>query len=113
MDLRFIPYLGDTGQLLTSSYYMNFKWVESDCNILFSATRQGNAITAHFTSDKAGLRRLEQAVNEWCDFCFWLFDWCEMIIGIIERNSVCKLAERCKFEQVASFGKTKIYIRRP
>jgi hypothetical protein len=111
--LPFQLYLKETGNLLTSEKYINFLWNNPDCKILFSVTKRGNAAVCHFTSDKAGLRKLKQALNEWCTFCFWLLPWCEMIIGIIERPSVCRLAERCNFKQVASFGKNKIYIRRP
>lgn len=110
--LAFDLHTGDTGDLYTSDNYLNFRWHNPDCNILFSATQQGNAIISHFSSDKPGLRKLEQALNDWCEFCFYLFRQCEMIIGIIERKSVIRLAEKCGFKQIASFGNKKIYARR-
>jgi len=108
----FDPYIGGTGDLLTSDKHLNFRWNNPDCNIIFSVTKQGKAAVSHFISDKSGLRKLEQAINDWCKFCFFLFEWCEMIIGVIERNSVSKLAERCGFRLVASFGNKKVYVRR-
>lgn len=111
--LKFSLYIGDTGDLRTSDNHLNFRWNNPDCNILFSATQQGNAVVSHLSSDKPGLRKLEQALNDWCDFCFYLFDKCEMIIGVIERRSIRKLAERCCFKLVASFGNKKVYARRP
>ena len=111
--LKFALYNGDTGNLRTSDNHINFKWVNPDCNILFSVTKQGDAIVCHLASDKPGLRKLEQAVNEWCEFCFKLFGWCKMIIGVVERRSIGKLAEKCGFDCIASFGNKQIYIRRP
>ena len=112
MTLKFAIYTGDVGELQTSKNHLNFKWLRSDCHILFSMVQQGKAVTCHFTSDKAGLRKLKQALNEWCEFCFWLLKECEMIIGIIEKASVLRLAKSCKFEHVASFGNKQICIRR-
>jgi hypothetical protein len=113
MDLKFEIYNGDTGDLRTNENYWIFKWLEPNCHVLFSVTQQGKAANCHFTSDKTGLRKLEQALNEWCEFCFWMFEWCEMIIGVIEQASISKLAEKCDFKHIASFGKQQIYIRRP
>jgi len=112
MNPTFDIYSGDTGDLRTNGDYWVFRWNNPNCHILFSATRQGKAATCHFTSDKAGLRKLKQAINDWCEFCFWLFDWCEMIIGIIEKISILKLAKSCGFEHIISFGKKHICIRR-
>lgn len=113
MKKKFAIYTGDTGDLRTSETFYNFKWLEPDCKIIFSSTQRGKAAICHFTSDKAGLKKLEQAINEWCEFCFDLFPWCKMVVGIIERLSVAKLAEKCGFKCVASFGNKKIFIRRP
>ena len=113
MKQRFSIYSGDTGDLRTSDTFYNFIWLEPNCKILFSVTQQGFAANCHFTSDKAGLRKLEQALNEWCEFCFNLFPWCKMIVGIIEKHGVSKLAEKCGFDCIASFGNKQIYIRRP
>jgi len=110
---NFILYKGDTGDLVTSDKYLNFKWLNPDCNILFSVTRQGKAAVCHFTFDKKGLRKLKQAANEWCEFCFWLFEWCKMIIGIIVKPSIARFVERCGFQYIGSFGNKRIYVRRP
>ena len=112
MEPKFNIHTGDIGNLRTSPNHLHFKWINSDCNIIFSVVQQGKGAVSHFTSDKAGLRKLEQAINEWCEFCFWLFDWCTMIIGIIEKLSVSKLAEKCGFLCIASFDGKLIYVRR-
>lgn len=110
--LKFLPYYGDTGELLTSDKYIVFRWVNNNCKVLFSVTQKGNAANCHFTSDKKGLRYLEEALNDWCEFCFWMLDWCELVLGVIERPSVARLAEKCGFEKIASQDNKQIYIRR-
>lgn len=112
MDLKYAIYTGKTGELRTSENHYNFKWLNEDCHILFSVTQQGKAMVCHFTSDKAGLRKLKQALNEWCEFCFWLFKECDIIVGIIEKPSVFRLAINCNFEHIASFGNKQVCIRR-
>ena len=112
MKQRFAIYTGDTEDLLTSETFYNFIWLELNCKILFSVTQQGKAANCHFYSDKLGLRKLEQAINEWCEFCFDLFPWCKMIIGIIEKSSIAKLAEKCGFDKIAFVDNKSIYIRR-
>ena len=112
MEVKFIEYHGETGGLMTSDKYLNFKWLDPTCNILFSVTRQGNAATTHFTSDKTGLPKLKKACKDWCEFCFWLFDWCTMVIGIVKKRSVSKLMERCGFIQIISNNGKSVYIRR-
>jgi hypothetical protein len=111
--IRFMPYYGKVDSVERQENYLNFIWAEPDCTVIYSVTRQGNGATSHFTSDKRGLRKLEQALNEWCEFCFWLFDWCEMVIAKIDKSSIKKLAERCGFEHVKSQGNRSLYIRRP
>ena len=112
MEQRFAIYTGDTGDLLTSETFYNFIWLEPNCKILFSVTQQGKDANCHFCSDKAGLRKLEQAINEWCEFCFNLFPWCKMIIGIIEKSSIRKLAEKCGFQCIISFCNNDKFVYR-
>jgi hypothetical protein len=112
MQPAFSIYTGEVGKLRTSPNHLHFRWISMKCNIIFSVTRQGNGAVSHFTSDKKGLRYLKQALNDWCEFCFWLFDWCTMVIGIIEKISVSKLAEKCGFEHIATIEDKLIYIRR-
>jgi len=108
---KFEIYTGETGGLMTSDKYLNFKWINPDCNILFSVTRQGNAASVHFASDEAGRYKLKEAVEDWCEFCFWLFDWCTIIVGVIKRHSVCKLAEKCGFTYLMPLGDKLVYVR--
>ena len=109
---RFYPYVGDLIGLPTSDKHLNFRWDEPDCKVLFSACQQGNAASCHFASDKRGLRKLKQAINEFCDFAFWLFEWCEMIMAKIDKKSVERLVKRCGFEEMARNKDVSIWIKK-
>jgi hypothetical protein len=110
--IKYLPYSGEINHVKHPENYLNFKWREPGSNVIFSVTRQGNGATSHFTSDRRSLRKMQQALNEWCEFCFWLFDWCEMVIAKIDKPSIRRLAEQCGFEHVVSQGNKSLYIRR-
>ena len=111
MTVRFKPYSGDLIGLPTSDNHLSFRWIEPSCKILFSVCRQGNAASCHLATDKKGLRKLKQAINEYCDFVFWLFDWCKMIIGKVEKDSIGRILKKCSFKLLGNSGKVTIYVR--
>ena len=98
--MRFYEYSGDLIGLPTNEYHLNFRWNEKDCKILFSICRKGNALSCHFASDKAGLRRIKQAIDEFCEFLFRKFDWCTMVLAKVNIDSVGRLIKKCGFEEV-------------
>lgn len=107
----FIEYTGNTESLPKNDSYIVFKYFDKSCKILFSVTRQGKAAVCHFYSDKPGLRKLKQAILCWCTFCFSIFNWCEMIVGLIEKPSVKRLVTRCGFENAGNFKNIYIMIK--
>lgn len=68
-------------------------------------------MTAHIASDKYGLRRVKEAINQFCDWLFRVYEWCEMIFAVTSKASVKRLAERCGFELVAKDKSNDIYVR--
>lgn len=109
--LRFYQYEGDLIGLSADDNHLVFRWVEIDCKILFSIARLGNGASCHFASDKAGLKKLKQAINEFCNYCFLLFDWCTMILAKVKRESVCRLIEKCGFEKLITSNGYTAYTR--
>jgi len=107
--MKFLPYTGDLIGLPTSENHLNFRWAEPDCKILFSVCRQGNGASCHFASDKKGIFKIKRAINEFCEFVFWMFDWCEMIIAKTTLK-IGHLLERCGFKKVID-GKITVYIK--
>lgn len=110
--MKFKPYTGHIGHLPTNENYLNFRYCDPKCKILFSVCQQGEgAVRIHLASDKQGLRKLSNALNDWCDFVFWLFPWCEMIIGLIQRRSIRKLALKCGFKNTGIHRDINILVR--
>lgn len=110
VGLKFIPYCGPTGDLLTNENHLVFQY--QDCpEILFSVSRRGNAASAHFSCGKSGLRHLKQAINDFCNWVFWLFDWCEMILAQVKKESVGRLIQKCGFDMVAKVKGITVYAR--
>jgi len=110
MIIKFLPYAGDLIGLPTSDNHLNFRWLEPDCKVLFSVCRQGNGASCHFASDRKGVFRIKRAMNEFCEFVFWLFDWCEMIIAKVTLKKVGVIIERCGFKKIID-GNIAVYIR--
>ena len=108
--MKFIPYSGDLIGLPTSGNHLNFRWAEPDCKVLFSTCRQGNAASCHFASDKRGIFKIKRAINEFCEFVFWLFDWCEFVMAKVSLKKVGPIIERCGFKKLLD-GKITVYIR--
>ena len=109
--IKFIPYYGPTYNLRTNENYLNFRWLFKNTLILFSITRQGNGAVCHLYSDKKSLRYLKQALLEWCKYIFDHFNWCKMIIAIIEKPSIERLAKHCDFKKIIAIDNKLIYTK--
>jgi hypothetical protein len=79
--------------------------------VVFSFTRYGNAISAHFAADKAGLRELRWKIEEFCTWAFAAMPWCRMIIGNVKKRSVEKMLGRCGFQKLMDNGCNRILVR--
>lgn len=109
----FTLYSGDTGELTCDSDHLVYLWDNSACKILFSITRAGNSALCHFSSDKAGLKLLRFAMNDFSDFIFKNLKWCEMILANVKMRSVSKLIQSVGFAHIASNAaeNTQLYMR--
>ena len=108
--MKFKPYFGDTGRLPTDSNHLNFVWLENR-NLLASASRQGNAMSCHFTCDKEGMKKIKKAINEFCELMFWMFPWCRMILAKIKDKKIVNIVEDCGFEKILEVDNKYIYMR--
>ena len=98
---KFKLYYSDTGALPTNEHYLNFKYLDPSCHILFSVCQQGEkAVRVHFSSDKKGLRPLKEVINNFCEFIFDIFPWCEIIIAVVQKESVERIAQKCGFDKI-------------
>ena len=109
--MRFKLYSGDLMGLPTNDKHFNFRWLEPGCKVLFSVCRQGNAASCHFASDKPGMKKIVQAINEFCEFVFWMFDWCEMILAKTGIKKVKAIIKKCRFKKVFKINNVSAYVR--
>ena len=110
MKIKFLPYTGDLIGLTVNKNYLIFRWTEPDCKVLFSVCRQGNGAPVHIACDKKGVWKIKHAINEFCEFVFWMFDWCTMIIAKVMLPKLGLILERCGFRKIIN-GRKSIYIR--
>ena len=87
------------------------EWVEGGKRVVFSYARQGNGITIHLAAKRDSLYCLEAALNDFCEWLFWAYEWCEMIFGIIGRKSLERLAMKCGFVWLTRTPDYEIYVR--
>lgn len=103
-------YTGDLIGLPTNNNHLVYRWNNPDCKILFSAARQGNALSVHLASDKAGLRRLRQAASEWLRFVAMEFPWCEMVFAKTLRKSIERMVCRIGFKLLVKTAKCNVFV---
>lgn len=106
----FYLYEGNIKDLPTTENHLNFRWSKGD--ILFSVTRQGNAACIHFSASKNALRKLVEAINEFCEYIFDTCDWCKMIIGTVKKKSIIKLGDKCQFSKIDYKDKITVMMRK-
>lgn len=81
--------------------------------IILSFAQRGASISAHFASNKEGLRHIKQAINDFCEWIFSICEWCMMILAVIKRNrpSVVRLIRKLHFFHVVTINEHIIYAR--
>ena len=109
---QFSKYNGiDLMGLPTNENHLVFKWINPACKMLFSMTRQGNAASCHFASDKRGMLKIRTVINLFCEFIFDNFDWCKMILAKVELKKIGRIIERCGFKKINEINEINIYMR--
>jgi hypothetical protein len=108
---RFYEYEGDLMGLAQDDNHLVFRWIEPGCKVLFSIARLGDGASCHFASDTAGMRKLKQAINEFCNFLFRKYDWCTMVLAKVNKPSVGRTIKKCGFVRVGSLADVTAYAR--
>lgn len=87
--------------LYYKSTYKVIKWTnENNKKVFVSFTRKGASIVAHIAAERKSRKYLRKAVNEVCESFFMLYDWCNVIIGVIDQRSVSNLVYNCGFKLI-------------
>lgn len=87
------------------------EWVEGDCRVVCAYAKQGLGLAAHFAAEKKSLRRLKDAINDWCEWAMWAYPWCECIFAVIGIPSVERIVKKCGFRALAEVDRYRVYIR--
>ena len=90
----------DAGLAINSNHRV-YEWSNNGYTVYFSATSHGDAMSIHLAANKESRRCLRMAVNEFCDYIFDQFKWCDVILGAIVPASVVNLAKKCGFTYLA------------
>jgi len=109
--LEFVLHEGDLMGLTTTPNHLVFRWNRDDCKVLFSAARQGKAMSCHFASDRRGLRHLKDAIDKFVCSVFSAFPWCRMILANVQKASVGRLISKIDFTPIAEVDDMIIYMR--
>lgn len=96
--------------LIHNQNHVVYRWDRNDCNVYFSVTKLDNVISAHFSSDKEGLKLMKDAIEECFEFLMDEYKWCEKIAGLVKRESVGRLIEKCGFVKKAYNEEQDIHI---
>lgn len=113
---HFVPYFPkDDTEYLHGLYYdenyMVFKWLDGDGYISL-CQRGKKAACIHFSCARKDLRKLHDAIEHAVTFSFWLFDWCTMLIAIVEKPSVGRFIQKHGFTAFAEYdGGEEAYMR--
>lgn len=108
--MSFIQYGGDLIGLPANNKHIIYKWNVPGCKILFSAAKQGKAMSCHFASDKRGLRKIKQAIIAFVEFIFNEYPWCEMVFAKVKLPSVGRLLPKLGFVQLVKTEYCTVYI---
>lgn len=107
------PLSGDNFGIFKNSHYVVVQSSTRDekDKVVFSFCQQGKAIVMHFATNKKGLRHLKPAIGEFINWAILSMPWCKMIIGVIERKSVERLALKFGFRAIHSQEGKTAYMR--
>lgn len=79
--------------------------------IVFSYSQRGQALNIHLASDRHGLKYLKGALNAFCEWGFFMYPSTTMVLGMIKRDSVARLARKCGFTHLLDQDGLQIYMR--
>ena len=85
--------------------------VRHPSGVFFSFAQIGSAVSAHFAAGKESLRSVRSAINDFCDWAFYVMPWCEMIFACVAIESVTRLIKKCGFSPLALADDAEILVR--
>lgn len=90
--------------LYFNEYYRLLKYSDNDRVVYISYTQIGNAITAHIAAlNRVSKRLLRKAINETIKAFFMVYDWCEIIMVVVDKISVINLLRKLHFKLMKTY----------
>lgn len=105
------PLHGDDCDVFTDADHEMVEWADGKCRVVFSYSQVGKAISAHFACRQAGLRKVKTAINEFCEWAFYAYEWCRMIYAVVDTNSSRNVVKKCGFDYLTTRNGYDIYVR--
>lgn len=87
------------------------EWRGHGKRVVFSYAQMGKAMSAHFAAEPDSLRYLKESIEEFCEWVFFAFPWCRMILAFTGPKSIGRLCKKCGFEMLLSVDEAEIYVR--
>lgn len=112
MDIKFTPYVGNMLGLPTNKNHFVYSWINPHGRVLFSMSQRGNAASCHVAADYKGKHYIKEAINEFVEFVFQTFNWCEAILAKITKKKIRQIVSCCGFVWAATLPDYTLYIRR-
>lgn len=97
--------------LPTSKNHTNVKYANE--HLYFSFCKRRETISAHFSCAKKSLRKVKNAINDFCVWVFSKFDWCQCVLAIINKNkrSVINIVKKCGFNYFYNDKEAIVFYR--
>lgn len=89
------------------------EWSDETHRVVFSFARLGGGMNTHFACEPDSIRFVKQAIDEFCEWLFWAYQWCEMVFALTGKPSIGRLIQKCKFHFLRSTENYEIYVRLP
>jgi hypothetical protein len=100
--------------LLVNDKHRAVRWDhEGEGEIQFSWTQKGDAIMVHFQTDGKGLRNLRKVCDEFCEWIFHKFGWCDMLITNVtpDKQSIARMVEKIGWKKLLDHDGGTAYAR--
>jgi hypothetical protein len=78
--------------------------------VFFSATMKGNAMDCHIGAVGRNKRLLRVAVNQFCEYIFARYSWCDKITACVTMKSVKNLVKKCGFERFFKINDKEVFV---
>jgi hypothetical protein len=89
----------------------NYLYFTFDGIVFFSATKRLDTMDCHVGAIGRNKRFLRIAINEFCEYIFNRYVWCNKISACVKLKSVKNLCMNCGFEKIADIDGYEVMVK--